>query len=131
MFETTTLDSGTFGIGTGTTTGTTTLGYSGTSISNGITFLGPTDTFLGLTGTNLITIPSISTENMTLNQVKVAVFTITRDVDTNEITSTKFVKELWVEKKNGTSIDLIIAKQLDADFDPETTVVKELSTIIF
>jgi glycerate kinase len=131
MFETTTLDSGTFGIGMGTTTGTTTLGYSGTSISNGITFLGSTDTFLGLTGTNLTTITSISTENMRTQQVKVAVFTITRDVDTNEITSTKFVKELWVEKKNGTSIDLIVAKQLDADFDPETTVVKELFTISF
>ena len=107
---------------------TTTLGYSGITgtgtISNGITFQGPT-------GTNLITIPSISTENMTSKQVKVAVFTITRDVDTNEIISTKFVKELWVEKKNGTSIDLIVAKQLDADFDPETTVVKELFTISF
>jgi hypothetical protein len=127
MFEATTLDSGTFGIGTGTTT----LGYSGKSISNGITFQGPTDTFLGLTGTNLTTITSISTKNMNTQQVKVAVFTITRDVDTNEITSTKFVKELWVEKKNGTSIDLIVSKQLDADFDPETTVIKELFTISF
>ena len=112
----------------------TTLGYSGTTgtgtISNGITFQGPTDTFLGLTGTNLTPI-TITTEDMTLKQVKVAVFTITRDVDTNEIISTKFVKELWVEKKNGTSIDLIVAKQLDADFDPETTVVKELFTISF
>jgi hypothetical protein len=109
---------------------TTTLGYSGITgtgtgtISNGITFQGST-------GTNLTTITSISTENMTLKQVKVAVFTITRDVDTNEITSTKFVKELWVEKKNGTSIDLIVAKQLDADFDPETTVIRELFTISF
>ena len=116
---------------------TTTFGYSGIGgtgtgvISNGITFQGGTDTFLGSTATNLITIPSISTENMTLKQVKVAVFTITRDEDTNEITSTKFVKELWVEKKNGTSIDLIVAKQLDADFDPETTVIKELFTISF
>jgi hypothetical protein len=112
----------------------TTLGYSGITgtgtgtISNGTTFLGSTDTFLGFSNTNLI---SISSENMTLKQVKVAVFTITRDVDTNEITSTKFVKELWVEKKNGTSIDLIVAKQLDADFDPETTVIKELFTISF
>ena len=117
MFETTTLNSGTFGIGT--------------TVSSGTTFQGLTDTFLGLTGTNLTTITSISTENMKLKQVKVAVFTITRDVDTNEITSTKFVKELWVEKKNGTSIDLIVAKQLDADFDPETTVIKELFTISF
>jgi hypothetical protein len=112
----------------------TTLGYSGITgtgtgtISNGITFQGPTDTFLGFSNTNLT---SITSENMTLKQVKVAVFTITRDVDTNEINSTKFVKELWVEKKNGTSIDLIVAKQLDADFDPETTIIRELFTISF
>jgi hypothetical protein len=119
MFETTTL--GYSGItGTGTITGTV--------VSSGNTILGSTDTFLGINGTNITTITS---ENMTLKQVKVAVFTITRDVDTNEITSTKFVKELWVEKKNGTSIDLIVAKQLDADFDPETTVIKELFTISF
>jgi hypothetical protein len=122
MFESTTL--GYSGItGTGTITGTV--------VSSGNTILGSTDTFLGLTGTNLTTISSISTKNMNTQQIKVAVFTITRDVDTNEITSTKFVKELWVEKKNGTSIDLIVAKQLDADFDPETTVVKELFTVSF
>ena len=117
MFETTTLDSGTFGIRTGTTTGTVTLSHSGTV---GMGVLNPSQ---------ILTISN--SNNMTSRQVKVAVFTITRDVDTNEITSTKFVKELWVEKKNGTSIDLIVAKQLDADFDPETTVVKELFTISF
>jgi hypothetical protein len=115
---------------------TTTLGYSGITgtgtgtISNGTTFLGSTNTFLGSIGTNITPI-TITTEDMTLKQVKVAVFTITRDVDTNEINSTKFVKELWVEQKNGASIDLIVAKQLDADFDPETTVIKELFTISF
>ena len=117
MFETTTLDSGTFGIGTGTTTGTVTLSHSGTV---GMGVLNPSQ---------ILTISN--SNNMTSRQVKVAVFTITRDVDTNEITSTKFVKELWVEKKNGASIDLIVAKHLDADFDPETTVVKELFTISF
>ena len=121
MFETTTL--GYSGItGTGTITGTV--------VSSGNNILGSTNTFLGSIGTNITPI-TITTEDMTLKQVKVAVFTITRDVDTNEITSTKFVKELWVEKKNGTSIDLIVAKQLDADFDPETTIIKELFTISF
>jgi hypothetical protein len=122
MFESTTL--GYSGIkGTGTITGTV--------VSSGNTILGSTDTFLGINGTNITSVTPKTPENMTSKQVKVAVFTITRDVDTNEITSTKFVKELWVEKKNGTSIDLIVAKQLDADFDPETTVVRELSTISF
>ena len=64
-------------------------------------------------------------------QVKVAVFTITRDSDTNEINGTTFLKELWVEQKNGASIDLIVAKQLDKNFDPETTIIKVLSTVSF
>ena len=68
---------------------------------------------------------------MTPKQVNVAVFTITRDVDTNEINSTKFLKQLWIEQKNGTSIDLLVAKQLGNDFDPETTVIKVLSTVSF
>jgi len=68
---------------------------------------------------------------MTPKQVHVAVFTIHRDSDTNEINSTKFVKELWVEQKNGTSIDLIVAKHLDKDFNPETTIIKVLSTVSF
>ena len=124
MFETTTSGySGTFGIGTGTTTGTITLDHSG---AVGMGFLNPSQ---------MITVPDShlisNSNNMRTQQVKVAVFTITRDVDTNEINSTKFVKELWVEQKNGASIDLIVAKQLDADFDPETTVIKELFTISF
>ena len=121
MFETTT--SGYSGItGTGTITGTV--------VSSGNTLLGSTNTFLRSIGTNITPI-TITTEDMTLKQVKVAVFTITRDVDTNEINSTKFVKELWVEQKNGASIDLIVAKQLDADFDPETTVIKQSHSITF
>lgn len=70
-------------------------------------------------------------KKMTPKPVNVAVFTITRDSKTNEINSTKFVKELWIEQKNGTSIDLLVAKQLDKDFDPETTVIKVLSTVSF
>jgi hypothetical protein len=68
---------------------------------------------------------------MTPKQVKVAVFTIKRDKDTNEIISTKFVKELWIERKNGTSLDLLVAKQLDKDFDPENTVVREIYSVSF
>ena len=68
---------------------------------------------------------------MTPRQVNVAVFTITRDSDTNEINGTKFVKQLWVEQKNGASIDLIVAKELDKDFDPEFTIIKVLTTVSF
>ena len=116
---------------TGITTGTSTInGYSGTTISgNSTTHINGT---VGMGCTNPSSILTVSnSNNMTPRQVKVAVFTITRDSDTNEINSTTFVKELWVEKKNGTSLDLIVAKHLDKDFDPETTIVREIYTVSF
>lgn len=102
-------------------------GYSGTSITtitdgSGLTLQG--NSTLNYSHSNPIS------NNMN-KQVKVAVFEIARDVDTNEINSTKFLKELWIERKNGTSIDLIVAKQLDGDFDPETIVIKEITSISF
>jgi hypothetical protein len=132
------------------TTGTATLastGYSGT-INGNINSLLTEPSVLGYSGTSIttttdgtgLTLQGNSTinystnqyqSNMTPKQVKVAVFTITRDADTNEITSTTFVKELWVERKNGTSLDLLVAKQLDKDFDPENTVVREIYTVSF
>jgi hypothetical protein len=86
---------------------------------------------LTLSGNSTINFSNQIQNSMTPKQVHVAVFTIHRDSDTNEINSTKFVKELWVEQKNGASIDLIVAKHLDKDFDPETTVIKILSTVSF
>jgi hypothetical protein len=108
---------------TGITTGTSTIagGYPGTTLNT------------NLNGTNntYLTDYTFNPNNMTPRQVKVAVFTIHRDPDTNEINSTKFVKELWIEKKNGTSLDLLVAKHLDKDFDPETTIVREIYTVSF
>ncbi len=109
-----------------TTSGTTTLGHSGTSIT---TLDGSGLTLQGNSTINYLT--NQNSNRMAPRQVHVAVFTIKRDKDTNEINSTKFVKELWIEQKNGTSIDLLVAKQLDKDFDPETTIIKVLSTLIF
>ena len=106
----------------------TTAGYSQTINGGTGIFTNPNNTTITTTYSHLNLTP---VGNMRPTQAKVAVFTITRDSDTNEINSTKFVKELWVERKNGTSIDLIVAKQLDVDFDPETTVIKEITTISF
>jgi len=72
----------------------------------------------------------ITNQNNMVKQVKVAVFTVERN-DKNQVTSTKFVNELWVEVKNGTSLDLAVAKQLDKDFDPSNTVVREITSITF
>ena len=118
-------------------TGTVSNLYSGTGLSgySGTPYNTTTTTTPGngltLVGNSTIHYEPIQTKKMTPKQVNVAVFTITRDVDTNEINSTKFLKELWIEQKNGTSIDLLVAKQLGNDFDPETTVIKVLSTVSF
>ena len=133
MNETTNLtNTGLFSDGVGTvsnlyssTPGTV---YSGTPSSITTTTAGDGITLLANAS---IHYAPIQTNKMTPKQVNVAVFTITRDVDTNEINSTKFLKELWIEQKNGTSIDLLVAKQLGNDFDPETTIIKVLSTVSF
>lgn len=128
--------------GTGTVSGTASNLHSSTDISgwSGTAIATITDgSRLTLQGNSTINYPNnlgqstavTPVNKMTPRQVNVAVFTITRDVDTNEINSTKFVKQLWIEQKNGTSIDLLVAKQLGNDFDPETTVIKTLSTVNF
>jgi hypothetical protein len=86
---------------------------------------------LTLQGNSTINFSNQIQNSMTPKQVNVAVFTIKRDSKTNEINSTKFLKELWIEQKNGTSIDLLVAKELGSDFDPELTIIKVLSTVSF
>jgi hypothetical protein len=99
-------------------------GYSGAITTGGYSGL-------TLSGNTTLNYSNQIQNNMTPKQVHVVVFTITRDSDTNEINSTKFLKELWIEQKNGTSIDLLVAKHLDKDFNPETTIIKVLSTVSF
>ena len=119
-------------IGMGTCNPSERLTVSGNH-SNGIGAIGTTVTpGLQLSGNATIIYSTNQIQNnMTPKQVNVAVFTITRDADTNEINSTKFLKELWIEQKNGTSIDLLVAKQLGNDFDPELTIIKTLSIVNF
>jgi hypothetical protein len=106
------------------TTGTATInGYSGTAINGncGTTISG---------NTTLNTFSSLTVQNMRTKQVKVAVFTVERN-DKNEVTSSKFVKELWVEVKNGASLELVVAKELDKDFDPANTIIREINSFSF
>ena len=70
-----------------------------------------------------------NTNNM-VKQVKAAVLTVTRNED-NKVVSAEFVKEMWVEIKNGSSLDLAVAKELKGDYDPSTTVVRELLAVNF
>ena len=73
---------------------------------------------------------AISNSNNMNRQTKVAVFTVERNED-NKVVSSTFVKELWVEIKNGASLELTVAKQLDKDFDPSTTIIKEIFSVTF
>lgn len=145
MNETTNLISNLSGLissGTSTVSGTASNLYSGTGLSgySGTAITTITDgSGLTLQGNSTInysnnlgqSVAVTPVNKMTPKQVNVAVFTITRDEDTNEINSTKFLKQLWIEQKNGTSIDLLVAKQLGNDFDPELTIIKILSTVSF
>lgn len=73
---------------------------------------------------------AISNSNNMNKQVKVAVFAVERNED-NKVVSSTFVKELWVEVKNGASLELTVAKHLDIDFDPSTTIIKEVHSVTF
>lgn len=124
------------------TTGTATLantgysgninGYSGTSITtvtdgSGLTLQGnSTINYLN----NLGLSQAVTNTNNMSYQVKVAVFTVERN-DKNQVISSKFVKEFWVENKAGASVVLAASKQLDKDFDPDTTVIREVQVINF
>ena len=111
-------------------TGTATInGYSGTTISGNSTTLINGTVGMGCTNPSAILTVSNS-NNMRTRQVKAAVFTIKRN-DKNEVVSSKFVQEFWVEVKNGASLDLAVAKELKGDFDPETTVVREIHSFSF
>lgn len=72
---------------------------------------------------------SISTFDNMIKQVKVAVFKVSRN-DKGVITDTEFIKELWVQVKNNSSVDLAVAKALP-DLEVENTIIKEIYSVTF
>ena len=70
----------------------------------------------------------------TTNQImqnKVAVFKVTRDKD-QKITKTEFIKELWVETKNGQSVDFQVARDKDlADYEMADLSIRTILTVTF
>jgi hypothetical protein len=114
------------------TTGTT-VDYSGTYRGRGgfATPLNGSSATIFSNGSDYNSISTIITnQNNMVKQVKAAVFAVTRNED-NKVVSAKLLKEVWIEVKNGTSLDLAVAKELDKDFDPSTTVVKEIYSVTF
>jgi hypothetical protein len=93
-------------------------------------------TTLGTTGTNYISSGTTISGGLTLNnnissmnqQVKVAVFHVTRNKH-NEIKSSTFIDEFWIEKKPGISIDFAVAKKLDGKYEADEIVIKEQYTV--
>ena len=87
----------------------TTLGTS--YISNGTTING-----------NLV----LNNNSTSMNQqVKIAVFKVTRNKH-NEIKSSEFITEMWIENKPGVSIDFAVAKKLDNKYEADEIVIKQI-----
>jgi hypothetical protein len=70
----------------------------------------------------------------TSNQImqnKVAVFKVTRD-KFNSITNAEFIKELWVETKNGQSVDFQVARDKDlADYEMADLSIRTIYSVTF
>jgi len=64
-------------------------------------------------------------------QNKVAVFKVTRD-EFETITKTEFLKELWVETKNGQSVDFQVARDKDlAEYEMSDLSIRTIYSVSF
>ena len=87
---------------------------SGTTLTTGTTIYG------GLT---------LNNNGTSMNQqVKVAVFKVTRNKH-NEIKSSAFIDELWIEKKPGISLEYAVGKALKYQYEADEIVIKEIFTV--
>ena len=128
MFTNTNLISGTSGtISSGTTTG----GYVASPITTALPFSVDVATAISH---SLYINSNNSTLNNNMNKVQnqfVAVFHIDRN-DKNEIISAKFIKELWIETKNGSSVDFEVAKDKDiSKYEANEISIRTIYTVTF
>jgi hypothetical protein len=87
-------------------------------------------------GTNYISTGTTISGGLTLNnnissmneQVKVAVFKVKRNKH-NEIKSSEWVADFWIEKKPGVSIDYAVAKMLKDAYEADEIVIKQIFTV--
>ena len=110
-----------------TSTGTT----AGLCISSGTTYI-PT---ISTSPNNTVSFANpINFTQSTSNQImqnKVAVFKVTRD-KFNSITNAEFIKELWVETKNGQSVDFQVARDEDlADYEMSDLSIRTIYSVTF
>jgi hypothetical protein len=121
MFES--LTSGTSGtISSGTTIGT----YIATPIVTTLPFSTTISHSLYADSNNL----TINNMNKVQNQF-VAIFKIERN-DKNEITSAKFIKEMWIETKNGSSVDFEVARDPEiSKYKADEITIRTIYTVTF
>ena len=116
---------------TGTSVGTSLLG--GTILdtyNSGITNTQISNSF-NLTPTKQISQSFNLTPTYLIMQNKVAVFQIVRDED-DKIIKTEFIKELWVETKNGQSVDFQVARDKDlAEYEMSELSIRTIYTVTF
>jgi hypothetical protein len=125
-----------------TLTGNSSLTYGTTTLSTGT--LINTPTYLG---ENPFTLKSVTptpnaisfshpitftqSTSKQIMQNKVAVFKVTRD-EFETITKTEFIKELWVETKNGQSVDFQVARDKDlADYEMSDLSIRTIYSVTF
>ena len=106
----------------GTTSGLTSGCISLSNGTSGLTLTAPSSYGTTITYSNQIN------NNMNQQQVKVAVFKVTRNKH-NEIKSSEWVADFWIEKKPGVSIDYAVAKQLDTKYEADEIIIKEIYTV--
>jgi hypothetical protein len=104
----------------GTSTGTSYIPTTSTiqaSPNNTVSFLNP--------------INFTQSTSKQIMQNKVAVFKVTRDKN-ERITNAEFIKELWVETKNGQSVDFQVARDKDlADYEMSDLSIRTIYTVTF
>jgi hypothetical protein len=111
-------------------TSTTFNGSSDLRIRNGYTPTinrNSTDN-LGIGCLNPTSLLTLTNPNNMNQQVKVAVFKVTRNKH-NEIKSSEFITGMWIENKPGVSIDFAVAKKLDNKYEANEIVIKQIFTV--
>jgi hypothetical protein len=118
---------------TGTATGLWVNPLSGGGTSIGTTY--SSSTTLSSSPNNTVSFSNpINFTQATSKQImqnKVAVFQIVRDED-DKIIKTEFIKELWVETKNGQSVDFQVARDKDlAEYEMSDLSIRTIYTVTF
>jgi ABC-type uncharacterized transport system permease subunit len=81
------------------------------------------------TGTTIHGSLTLNNNSSSMNQqVKVAVFKVTRNKH-NEIKSSAFIQEMWIEKKPGISLEYAVGKALKYQYEADEIVIKEIYNV--